>query len=294
MQHLRGETTTTAICWIIYKKDGTEIRGTDHDADITISASSIDEDIPGTFWAGANITASDERANSDSAVDNAEVSGALAQSQDLQLDVSVQDLEAGLFDNAPVLQFLVNWQAPDDGQMLIRRGYLGEVSRDTDQRYTTELRGLKQLLTQIFVRTFSERCQVKRFGDSECKFDLSTVTVTGTVVSVPNAKRINASISDGSPALAAGYFNGGELTFTSGRNAGYMREVKRDDNDDVSGHLSVWERFPYDPQPGDTFTLSPGCPRTLDACIAYGNVVNFRGYGVFITGTDVLMKGAGV
>jgi uncharacterized phage protein (TIGR02218 family) len=295
LEHLRSGNTTTAICWIIEKRDGSVIRGTDHDDDIEVppTGDSPEDELVGVYYAGANITASDNRNTSDMSVDNAEVDGATADGT-ATIDVTVADIEAGLFDGAPVTQFLLNWAEPGDGQVIVRYGYLGEVSRDSDRKYTTELRGLKQLLTQIFVRTYSERCQVKRFGDDECKFPIETVTITGTVTAVTNAKRFDAALNTDSPAPVGGYYNGGELRFITGENAGYMRELKRDDNDDTIGHLSLWERFPFDPAPGDVFELSPGCPRTLTACKAFGNVVNFRGYGVLITGMDALARGAGL
>lgn len=296
LEHLRSGRTKTAVCWMIEKRDGSVIRGTDHDDDVEIppTGDSPESDLVGTYYAGANITASDNRQTADGSVDNAEVDGALQKDLNATIDVTVADIEAGLFDGAPVTQILLNWSAPGDGNVETRHGYLGEVSRDSDGRYTTELRGIKQLLSQVFVLTFSERCQVKRFGDAECKLDLEPLRITGTVSSVTNAKRFNATLNTDSPAPAAGFYSGGELLFTSGANAGYMREVKRDDNDDVVGHLSFWERFPNDPQVGDAFELTPGCPRTRTACKAYGNIVNFRGYGVFITGTDALARGPGL
>lgn len=285
LAHLRGESTSTAICWLIEKRDGSLVRATDHDDDIVIPSG----EFAGTYYAAANISASDARQTADSNVQNAEVNGAFqGPSEQLRIDVTVADIEAGLYDDAPVTQFLVNWASPADGVDEFYHGYLGQVSRDSDLRYTVELRGLKQVLTQVFVRTYSEKCQVKRFGDAECKFNLETVRVSGTVTTVTNAKRFNATLGG---AAAAGFYNGGELMFTSGANAGYLRELKRDDNDDVIGHLSFWERFPNDPAPGDTFTLTPGCERTRERCIAYGNMVNFRGYGVLITGADALLRG---
>jgi uncharacterized phage protein (TIGR02218 family) len=294
--HFGRDIASLAMCWAVEKKDGTVLRGTDHDEDIEIDEDSPPQLTQGLFLAGSNITASDVRSTADSAVDNMEATGAIPTTPtapgDVAVDITVADIEAGLYDGAPVTMFVVNWEQPNDGVLVIRHGYLGQIRRDSDGKYTSELRGLKQLLQQVFVRTFSERCQVKRFGDAECKFPLETVRQTGTVTAVTNAKRFDASIAADSPAPAGGYYNGGELMFTSGDNAGYFREIKRDDNDAVIGHLSFWERFPNDPQVGDTFEVTPGCDRLLSTCRdRYENVVNFRGYGVFIQGVDALTKG---
>lgn len=291
LARMRADTASIAVCFWIEKKDGTFIRGTTHDQDITLTNDSApDDDAVGTYLAIENISMADIQSGADMAVDNTEVDGALTPA-DSAVGITVADIEAGLFDDAPVEILVCDWSAPEDGYYVARRGFLGEIKRDTDGKYTTEIRSLKQLLAQVTVRTYSERCQVKRFGDAECKFNVASVTVTGTVTSVTNRKRFDADIAADS-GTAAGYFNGGELTFTSGANDGYMREVKQDAVGDVAGALSFWEAFPNDVQVGDTFSLSPGCNRLLSTCRdVFDNIVNFRGYGVFIPGIDALAKG---
>jgi uncharacterized phage protein (TIGR02218 family) len=289
LEHYQGGDTTLATCWLIEKRDGSVIRGTDHDEDIEITTADLAE-LVGTYEAGANITTQDLRSTADGAVDNTEVQGAIVPVTTFN-DITAADLEAGLFNGAAVTLFVVNWRSPDDGQDIVKYGWLGEVARNSDRHYRTELRGLKQILDVIFVRTYSERCQVKRFGDSECTYDVASRTQAGTVTAVTNSRRFDATIDADSPPVSAGFYNAGTLTFTSGANNGYAREVKRDAVNGTLGQLSFWERFPNDPAPGDTFTISPGCSRTIEQCIAYGNVLNFRGYGVYIEGNDSLMRG---
>lgn len=289
--HLDGETTTLATCWLIEKKDGTFIRGTDHDVDIEIDDESPDNGLSGTYWAGSNITGSDVRSSADMSVDNMEVEGAIP-TEDF-IDVSVADIEAGLLDGAAVTVFFANWEDPNGGQIIIRRGYLGEISRDSDGRYKTEVRGLVQLLSQVFVLTYSDRCQVKRFGDAKCKFDLTGATFSGSVSSVTNRKRFDVVLEASSPTPSLGYFNGGELTFTTGANAGYMREVKLDAVGDVEGAFNFWEVFPEDVTEGDEFTVTPGCNRLFATCRdVHDNAVNYRGYGLFVPGLDAIARGA--
>jgi uncharacterized phage protein (TIGR02218 family) len=286
--HLALESTTLAICWRITKRDGVTITGTDHDEDVLITAG----DHTGLYAAGSSIVASDNRSTSDASVDNMEVKGGF-QSEGLTLsDINVADIESGNLSGASVVLFMCDWQNPDSWQLIMRSGTLGEISHDSDGAYTTELRGLKQQLKQVFVRTYSQKCPVKRFGDSECAFDLNSVTVGGSVSSVTNRKRFNVTITGvGSPSPALGVYRGGEFMFLTGRNAGFMREVKRDDMDDISGNMLFWEGFPYEPEIGDTFTLSEGCNRTWDRCVQLGNQLNFRGHGILIEGVDALIRG---
>lgn len=284
--HLALESTTTAVCWRIVKRNGGSITGTDHDEDITIQTG----DYANIYPAGSNIVASDNRSTSDGTVDNMEVRGAFQRDGLVLTDVNVADIESRNLSGAAAVLFLCDWQNPDLWQIVMRAGTLGEITRDSDGGYVTELRGAKEQLRQVFVRTYSQKCQVKRFGDTECALDLSTVTSTGSVTAVTNRKRFDASIS-GSPTPAIGAHRGGELTFTSGQNVGFMREIKRDDLDDVSGHMLFWEGFPYTPEVGDSFTISEGCNRTWSRCQQLGNHLNFRGHGILIEGSDALIRG---
>ena len=300
LEHLRSDQLTTAICWSIAKRDGTFIRGTEHDEDIVIEQITWDmESIhfddasisfagnpEGLYRAGANITASTVQSGSEMAPDNMDVDGAIPNTVTDVIDVTVDDIEGGLLRQAPVTVFCVNWQAPSAGQVIMRRGFLGEIARDSDGMYTTEIRGLLQLLSQVFVETYGELCVVKRFGDARCKLDLTPYTHTGEVTAVTNRKAFATDLSM-SPYPD---FRGGAFTFLTGDNAGYLREAKSG-ADPAPGEFTFWEGWPNEPQIGDTFSVVQACNRTATACKGYNNLVNFRGYGVFIPGIDALAKG---
>jgi uncharacterized phage protein (TIGR02218 family) len=281
LEHLRGDVTSIAICWCIEKGNGEFIRGTEHDEKIVIdpTGESPESDLVGFYPAGANIRGSTVQAGTEMAPDNMSVDGAIPTTTDY-IDVTVADIEAGLLNQAPVTVFFVNWQAPNDGFVIMKRGYLGEIARDSDGKYSTEVRGLAQLLAQVFVETFGVTCSVKRFGDERCKLDVTPYTFTGTVTAVTNRKAFTTDLSL-SPYPD---FRGAEFRFDTGANADYTREAK-------SGAFTFWDAFPNDVEPGDSFTVIQACPRTIEACKQFGNIVNFRGYGVFIPGIDALAKG---
>lgn len=286
---LRKDTTAIAFLWAIEMKDGRMIRGTDHDLDITIPSTggSPADPFEGTYWAGANVTPGDVAASSDMSVDNLEVSGAIADAGATVLDVSVADIEGGFLDAAPVSVLVCDWRHPDHGYFIVKRGFLGAISRDSDLKYTTEVRGMTQLLSQIIVQTFSDKCNVVRLGDSKCKFAIASATFTGTVTAVTSRKSFTVSVSGGS----AFGFAGGVIKFTSGLNDTFFREVKGDPLVN-SGVVTLWEDLPADVAIGNTFALEAGCDRTLATCrTTFANVVNFRGYGVFIPGVLAIMAG---
>lgn len=299
-EHIRQPVTTLAVCWRLVKTNGDMILGTNHDRDIHITETNIvgpvgspPFDLSGVYKAGAGITASSIKGSSDMSVDNMEVDGALQSVQpepDLFIDVSMQDIKAGLYDGAGVTTFQVNWQDPDGHQDILRHGFFGQVNWDSEGRYKTEIRGLLQVLQQNIGRTCGENCDVEEFGDSRCKLDLTAHTVTGVVTSVTSNKQFVTNLSLNSPSQENGAFNYGKLTWTTGENAGYFGQVKDDSLESQLGSLVMNEEFPFDVEIGDEFVLIEGCNRRADRCKQLGNYVNFRGPGILVPGMDEIVR----
>lgn len=288
LNHLSGDTTTLTACWKLTRADGVVERSTEHDEPVTITASSPLAGLEGVYDATAGMTGSDVRSSSDLSIDNLEVIG-----QTGELAIDVADIEAGLYDNAEIVLFLVNWQAPDDGQIILRRGNVGNIRRTSEGQYTAELRGLTQKLTQTIVRTYGTSCDAD-LGDTRCGVDLGAQTIAGTVTAVTSRRRFDADLDAGSPPPAAGYYNGGLLTFTSGANTGFSKEVRRDAAEGTPGELETFEPLPAAVQIGDTFTIRPGCDKSAGTCKAkFGNLVNFRGPGLLVPGASEVIRGPG-
>lgn len=295
LAHLKGEVTTLALCWKITKKNGDVILGTDHDLDIAVSSGAL----AGVYLAGANVTGSDVASTSDMSVDNTMVDGSFTDDNTIILDLTVDDVRAGLLNNAPVTLFFTNWEAPNDGQCYMRSGFLGSLTWDSNNAYKTELRGLTQLLSQTIVQTYSVACNVVKFGDARCKVDVPAISITATVTAVTNRKEFTVS---GITTEPVGRFNTGTLLGLTGNNVGFERQIKIDTTDTVQGKVTLFEPFPEDVQVGDTYTMAPGCPRSFAKCKTFqdpadptnpaGNIANFRGYGLLIPGVDAMMRGA--
>lgn len=293
LEHFRRDSSTIALLWAIERKDGIYVRGTEHDQDIELVGSENttgDIDLTGRYLANASITASDFKSNSDMAVDNTEVEGIIQQPPYSELrDLNVRDLEGGMFDFAPVYVIACNWRDPSMGHVVLRTNFLGEVSRDSDFRYRTEIRGMSQVLSQSILWTYGERCRVLRLGDDECKVDVDSLTQHVTVTSVESRRRFH--VTDIS-AFDEQWFGGGIIRCVSGENVGIEREVKRDNRLGDHGFIDLWDAFPLDVGVGDLFELEPGCDRTLDTCIdKFDNALNNRAYGVLIPGSLELLKG---
>jgi hypothetical protein len=86
-----------------------------------------------------------------------------------------------------------------------------------------------------------------------------------------------AGLVQGSPPpliQSGGYFDHGQLTFTSGVNNGIHRRV----DTYGSGTFKLMPGLPTAPAAGDTFTVIPGCDKQYSTCDAkYHNLVNFPG-----------------
>lgn len=279
-----------AVCWAVRKADGLIIRGTSHDRDITITDSGFpDQDMEGLYKSQANVIGSDVRSSADLSVDNLEVSGAFPTG--VLADLTVAQVESGVLDMALTTVFLVPWASPDVGIVVLRHGPLGEITRNAEGEYRTEVRGLAQYLQQNVGRTYGQSCDVRTFGDTRCGFDLVAATRTGEVTVVTSRREFSFSLSGAAPS--SGYFNGGTVTFTSGDNDGFSRAIKTSTY--AGGVLTVelFEDMPADVVITDELTASPGCDRAWLTCrYVHDNAVNFRGHGVFTPGVAAVMRGA--
>ena len=290
--HLTSEVTTLAVCWRVTRRDAQVILGTQHDEDLFVAVNTTDFDLSGAYIARAGITGSSVSGTSDMSVDNMEVDGALNSSDLTFVDLSAADIEAGLFDGAEIKLFLVNWEDPDQFQIILRSGTLGEIFRTSEGRYRTELRGLAQQLTQNIVRTYGSSCDAE-LGDARCSVDVGALTLTGTVTAATSNRQFSASIFYGSPVAEEGYFNGGLITWTSGENANFSMEVKLDAYGSPA-EILLYLPMPKDIAPGDAFTIRPGCDKSAAMCKGrFANLVNFRGHGAWVPGMGEVMAFGG-
>lgn len=260
--HLESGATTLCWCWRLARRDGSRLGFTDHDRDLVFDGT--------TFEAAAGFTTSEIKDSVGLAVDNLEVESALSSDR-----LSETDLAAGIYDDARVEIFRVNWQAPDE-RVLMRTGSLGEVRR-SGLAFAAEVRGLAHYLQQPKGRLFQFTCDAD-LGDARCRIDLSSEVYrgTGTVLTAPTARQFTVA---GLDAFADGWFTRGLFTFTFGANPGVAIEVKRHERRDGATTVELWRDPAQAPAAGDTFAVTAGCDKQLATCRAkFANVENFRGF----------------
>lgn len=270
--HLDSGTTTLCWCWKITRDDGVVHGFTDHDETVNFGGVA--------YGAASGFTASDVQSLLGLAVDNLTVTGALSSAA-----ISEADLSAGLYDNAVIEIWRVNWATPDMG-VLMRKGNLGQVKRG-HSAFEVEIRGLAHVLNQPVGRAYGHGCDAN-LGDARCGVDLtgSAFKGGGTVVIVSDARRFTVS---GLGAFGDSWFARGKLTWTGGANTGRSIEVKRHGVSSGVVSLELWQAMSEAVNAGDIFTITAGCDKQFSTCKAkFSNAANFRGFP-FMPGNDAAL-----
>lgn len=109
--------------------------------------------------------------------------------------------------------------------------------------------------------------------DPRCGLNPAAFLVSGEVTAVGTGRQALMQLTT-DLVQADGYFDIGLLEFTSGVNNGLLRTVKRY----ASGVCEFALPLQQEPSIGDTFTVLPGCNRTLPICVTrFNNRGRFRG-----------------
>lgn len=253
--HLNGQVMTLATCWRIRRRDGVSQYFTDHDRDLTVGGE--------VYIARSGIVPSAVTSQAGLAVDNLELEGLLDSET-----ITRGGLLGGLYDHAELEIFMVNYEAPDEGRLHVKTGWLGEVTL-RDGVFVAEVRGISAALQQTIGEVYTPTCRAQ-LGDGRCKKILTGFTHTGTVDAVDN----EFTFYDAARTEAAGYFAYGTVTFTSGPNTGLRMEIR----DFSNGRFGLFLPLPTMVMAGDTYTAVAGCDKRIETCSTrFSNAVNFRG-----------------
>lgn len=265
---LSQEVTTFAVCSKLSLKNGQILGFTNYNEDIIYSG------ITYNAKSGFSLTAISSKAGLN--VDNLDIEGML--SSDL---ISEKDLNAGIYDNGEIEVFLINYNNPNEGRLMLRKGWIGEVEIKNGQ-FTAEIRGLTQKLSSSIGELFSKNCRAE-FCDDKC--GLNIPFVSGTVSSITD----NRTFSDNTRNEENGYFDYGLIKFTSGANNGLSMEIKEYYDKEIKLMLPL----PYDITIGDSYEIRAGCDKRFTTCCErFNNGINFRGEP-HVPGIDEVMKTAG-
>lgn len=282
--HLDGRATTVCTCWKVVRNDGVILGFTDHDQDVVVAGQ--------RYEASTSFNGSAIEAQLGLGVSNMEALGFLNSDS-----ITEADLVSTRFDNARVSLFLVNWADPTQFMTIIA-GTLGKVSIG-DISFQAEVRSHSQNFDQYIGSLCSPRCRVVTFAgggsglEAGCQANISGQQRSGTIASVTDRKTFAINPIGGMPAdgtggtIGGGFYEAGTITFTSGNNKGISKEIETQQG---GVNFVLNESFALDIAPGDSFTLQPGCDRTLPVCRNnWDQVVNRRAED-YVTGTDQVFK----
>lgn len=270
--HVAGEATTLCRCWSLARRDGAVLGFTDHDRDLAFDGI--------LFRANAGLEAAESSSELGFATGGGEVLGALAAS-----GLSEEDLSRGLYDDARVALWLVNWADPGQ-RALLETGFVGEVKR-SDSNFTAEVRGLGKAFDEERGRLYTAGCSAD-LGDARC--GVMMLPAPAVVTATDGRLTITAPILGSFPV---GHFSGGRLAFEAGQNVGFSTEIRSHRNTDGVVVLDLWQAAPRPIAIGDFFAASPGCDKRFTTCRdKFGNGVNFRGFP-HLPGNDFIIGGAG-
>jgi len=268
--HLDGGVTTLCHCWRLVRRDGAGFGFTDHDRDLAFGGV--------TYAARTGLEAADATAELGFAVGGGEVSGAL-----MSAGLTEDDSVAGLYDDASVETWHVNWASPEE-RLLLDVGSLGEIRRTSDGAFAAEVRSLMHRLDEERGRLYRATCAAD-LGDARCGVDANSPAfgATGTVAQTDGALGIAAN---GLAGYAEGWFTGGRLVWTGGANAGLAVEVKAH----RGAGVDLWQRTPRRIAVGDAFRIAAGCDKRFSTCREkFANAVNFRGFP-HMPGNDFVLR----
>lgn len=256
--HIAARDTTIATALKITRVDGTVYGFTSCDIDASISGV--------TYRANPGLDVSNVVIAANAAVGNME----LTTLHD-GTTFTTPDILSGRWRNAAFTIFRYNWANLSDGIDTLLVGTLGEAEI-RQGTLVIELRDLRQYLQQSVGDASSKNCRA-RLGDARCGINLASYTVTGTITSVTD----NQTFTDSSKLQASDWFAEGELTFTSGPNAGIRAKIKAFASGGV--FTLALPIVGSAVAAGHTYSAIAGCRKRLseDCHDKFSNVVNFVG-----------------
>ncbi len=264
LEHLKGGVTTVCRAWSITRADGVSFGFTDHDVDLGFDGM--------LFRADTGLSAFALEQSTGLSVDNSEALGVLSDAA-----ITEADIEAGRFDGAEVVSWLVNWDDVSQRQVMFR-GTIGELKR-AGEAFQAELRGLTEALNLPLGRVYQKPCTAV-LGDGACGFDVLQPGYFRDLAVDRVAERASFDFdAEALSGFAEGWFERGTLTGLDGACAGLVGVVKRDVVAGDRRLIELWVPMRAEIAPGDTIRLVAGCDKRMETCrLKFDNLLNFQGF----------------
>lgn len=247
---------TLCYCWVVTRKDGTKLGFTDHDEPITIN------DIKCQPETGM-VTGSSE-IESGFAINGGQVEAALNADA-----ISTEDILAGLYDRATIQHYLVNWQAPENIELL-RTMTIAKVTKSNGQ-FTAEMDGLLSGFDAPQGRYFRRQCDAE-LGDQNCGVDLNNMAhqTSSTIVQDAEGHTVTIEVLDQAEAA----FQNGTLTIDD-----LSYKIANIRANDAHWVIQLREPLKTALTKNMPCRLTKGCDKSFATCKSqFDNGLNFRGF----------------
>lgn len=264
------DSRTTTLCMLLritpVSGDAFGLSSTNVDVDYDDGNGTI------TYVSQAGFDPSAVAFTSGTGVDNSEAGILFGTADSLVLGITEEMVDSGYLDEARYILYLIDYLDHPSGEHVeVASGKVGDIMKRRNAA-RVECRSRTQQLAQKGVcETGSITCRAT-FGDATtgCGFDISTTWVSGTVTFVHETDRqFDTDLTDPVNTYAPGL-----VEWLTGDNTGRSYEVE---SYDATGIVTLAHPVYYDVQSGDTFRIRKECPKTRAACVAFGQILNFRG-----------------
>lgn len=180
-------------------------------------------------------------------------------------------LRNGGFDGAYMTvrrAFMPDWSQPPVGSVIIFIGRVSDVEITRMSARLTLKSDLELLGVKMPRHLYQPGC-ANTLYDGGCGLLKSKFAQSGMI----NGPSSTTTITHSNPA-EAGVFAMGVVQFDTGPNAGVVRTVR----ESVKGQFNLSLPLPNPPTLGDTFTIWPGCDKTISTCKdKFNNLKRYRG-----------------
>ncbi len=266
-----GSSLYLCALWEITRRDGTKIRITSHDRDLTFKGK--------TFSTGILATIGDMRRRAGNESSASQCNGLIDGDK-----IALPAIKANKFQDAMVEQAVVDWRRPWI-TFRVDRWWITSVVDDGEGVFIGMLESRASRMQQNaggrFGGLFTNTC-IYNLGDpNTCKKDISADIYTGVTVATvdPTRPRYLCAMTvgtwpAGSPARYDDYYRGGEVQWTTGNNAGEVTEILYYTHSTRS--LEFLLPTPRPMVVGDQGTVRPGCDGLKTTCQQkFNNYVNW-------------------
>ncbi len=214
------------------------------------------------YHSGAVLSTSAVELDDSLSADNFEISGALTSDF-----ISQEDLLAGKYDYCYIELFMVDY---NDKSLRYRlsSGHIGKISIK-DGAFKAEVNSVAASADNSIIEIFSPTCRAS-FCDERCKLNSDEFSSIGKITEIIDDR----SFVDVSCKRPFGYYEYGKIKFDSGRNKGFVLDVRNN----IDNRLFLCVSSPYEMKIGDKYTITAGCDKLFKTCKnKFNNAKNFRG-----------------